>query len=99
MAKLTVHARIAPDGRTFTCRGQEAKTLLLLVEKGKAGVTAYDSRGGPPFRLAAYTHNLIRNSGLSIETQRESHEGGWHGRFVLHTPVEILADEATAVAA
>lgn len=78
------------DGTAFVVTGQEAHTLALLVEKGAAGVTAYDFRGGPPFRLPAYTHNLIRRHHLAIETRRESHDGGWHGRFVLHTRLAIV---------
>jgi len=88
-AKLKIKAQRA-DGTVFEVTGQEAHTLALLVEKGVAGVTAYDFRGGPPFRLPAYTHNLIRRHHLAIETRREAHEGGWHGRFVLHTPLEIV---------
>ncbi len=90
--RLTAVARILPDGNPFTVRGQEARTLLLLVEKGATGVVAYDFRGGPPFRLPAYTWSLMRKHGLVIETQREKHDGGWHGRFVLHTPVQIVTD-------
>lgn len=88
--RIKVIARVSPGGNAFTVTGQEAKTLLLLSQKGNAGVTAYDFRGGPPFRLPAYCHSMIKHKGLSIETRRESHEGGWHGRFVLHTPIEIL---------
>lgn len=88
-ARLKIRAQ-RDDGTAFEVTGQEAHTLALLVEKGAGGVTAYDFRGGPPFRLPAYTHNLIRRHHLAIETRREVHEGGWHGRFVLHTPVEIV---------
>ena len=66
-------------------------TAATLVEKGQAGVVAYDFRGGPPFRLPAYTWSLGRNFGLVIETRREAHDGGWHGRFVLHTQIEVIA--------
>jgi hypothetical protein len=85
-----VEARALPDGQLFTVRGQEAKTLALLVQKGASGVTAYDFRGGPPFRLPAYCHSLIKHKLLAIETVRVPHDGGWHGRFVLHTPVETM---------
>ena len=89
--RLKVTARMLPDGQQFTCTGQEAKTLVLLKQKGAAGVEAYDFRGGPPFRLPAYCHSLIKHKGLHIETQRVNHDGGWHGRFVLHTTIEIIA--------
>jgi hypothetical protein len=32
----------------------------------------------------------MRKFGVVIETKHENHDGGWHGRFVLHTPVEIV---------
>ena len=89
--RFRVTARILPDGLPFTCAGQEAKTLSLLLQKGAAGVQAYDFRGGPPFRLPAYCHSLIKHKGLQIETQRVNHEGGWHGKFVLHTPIDIIS--------
>jgi hypothetical protein len=89
VVKLKIDARHA-DGSIFRVTGQEAHTLALLVDKGPIGVVAYDFRGGPPFRLPAYTHNLIRRHRLVIETRREAHEGGWHGRFILHTPIEVV---------
>lgn len=88
-AKLKVRAQRA-DGTAFEVTGQEAHTLALLVEKGAAGVSAFDFRGGPPFRLPAYCFGLKRRHGLIIETRREPHEGGWHGNFVLHTPLAIV---------
>ncbi|MDE2446491.1 MAG: hypothetical protein KGO94_09945 [Alphaproteobacteria bacterium] len=90
MAKFSVEFKL-PDGAIRKTIGQEAKTLLLLAEKGQRGVVAYDFTGGPPFRLPAYTWSLHRKHGLTIETRHENHDGGWHGRFVLHTPVEIVA--------
>lgn len=90
MAKLSVEFKL-PDGAIRKAKGQEAKTLLLLTEKGQRGVVAYDFHGGPPFRLPAYTWSLQRKHGLAIETRHENHDSGWHGRFVLHTPVEIIA--------
>ena len=90
MIKRTkIRARILPDGEVFTATGQEARTLLLLHTKGIDGVVAYDFAGGPPFRLAAYVWSLKRKHGLTIETKHDLHDGGWHGRFVLHTPLEI----------
>jgi len=88
--KLKIAAQRA-DGSTFQVKGQEAHTLALLVEKGAAGVTAFDFRGGPPFRLPAYVFGLKRRHHLAIETRREPHEGGWHGKFILHTPLVIVA--------
>jgi hypothetical protein len=89
--RFKITARILPDGQPFTATGQEGRTLLLLHEKGVNGVVAYDFKGGPPFRLPAYVWSLKRKHGLSIETKHDLHEGGWHGRFVLHTLIEIAA--------
>ena len=92
MAKrFKVTARIIPDGMPFTTSGQGGRTLLLLHEKGALGIVAYDFQGGPPLRLPAYTWALMRKHGLVIETRREQHECGWHGRFVLHTPIEVIS--------
>lgn len=76
------------DGRTIKANGREGETLLRLVEKGARGVRAYDFPGGPPFRLGAYVHDL-RRMGLAIRTEREAHATGWHGVYVLETPVTI----------
>jgi hypothetical protein len=96
--RFKVTARKLPDGSPFITSGQEGRTLPLLHQKGPLGVVAYDFRGGPPFCLPAYIWALMRNHGLVIETRREQHECGWHGRFGLHTPVEIIAvvDPASA---
>jgi hypothetical protein len=90
MKRLKVTARILPDGQTFTATGQEGRTLVLLHQKAMTGVVAYDFTGGPPFRLPAYVWSLKRKHGLVIETKHVPHDGGWHGRFVLHTPIEII---------
>jgi len=84
--KLKLKAQIAPDGAVFTVTGQEARTLVLLLEKGNRGVGAYDFRGGPPFRLGAYVHDLRHQFGLAIETLRDEHDGGWHARYQARFP-------------
>lgn len=82
---------LAETGASETLRvvGREAETLLGLVEKGEQGLRAYDFAGGPPFRLAAYVHDL-RCMGLAIRTEREAHATGQHGVYVLETPVRII---------
>jgi hypothetical protein len=90
MKRVKVTARILPDGQPFSVTGQEARTLLLLQQKATKGVVAYDFSGGPPFRLPAYVWSLKRKHGLIIETKHELHNGGWHGKFVMHTPIEII---------
>jgi len=70
----------------FVVSGRVAETLTLLIRRGPKGVAAFDFPGGPAFRLAAYVHSL-RELGLVIETKREAHAGGTHGRYVLRSQV------------
>ena len=44
--------------------------------------------------VAAYSFDLRRRYGLVIRTDREEHPGGWHGRHVLKTRVDILEIES-----
>ncbi len=74
-------------GLSFVVTGQTAKAILALVLAGNQGVTAQEVAGWA-YRFAAYCHDLRKN-GLEIETKREVHKGGWHGRHVLHTPVRL----------
>ena len=91
MSRLKVTAAVIENGqpREFTVQGQTAKSLLALVDAGKRGVTAQEAASWA-LRLAAYCHDLIHKFGLVIRTDREDHEGGWHGRHVLESPVEII---------
>lgn len=89
MRRPVVHARIK-GGAAFTVRGQVARTLLALVEAGPAGCTAMEVASWA-LRFAAYCHSLRRDAGLEVLTLREPHRGGWHGRHVLVTPVQIVA--------
>jgi hypothetical protein len=69
------------------------------VQAGEFGCTAFEVAGWA-YRFAAYSFDLRRRYGLVIRTDREDHPGGWHGRHVLETPVEILQIETgTGVAA
>jgi hypothetical protein len=93
-SKITVRAltRDGGEAREIRARGQEAKAPLALVEAGPRGVTALEC-GAWAFRLAAYAHSLRKRFGLAIATLREPHPGGWHGRHVLASRVEILSVE------
>ena len=86
MKRRTLTA-IGPSG-AFTVSGQVAKALAALMSAGTAGVTALEVNSWA-YRLGAYVHTLRHDYGLAIETQREAHEGGWHGRYVLRSPVSI----------
>lgn len=78
---------IGPEG-AFTVTGQVAKALAALVAAGNRGVTALEVATWA-YRLGAYVHTLRHQHGLAIETRREPHEGGWHGRYVLRSPVTL----------
>ena len=101
MAKLTIAARVLPDGSTFTVIGRIAWALDALVKAGPKGCTPIDTPGP---RWSSYVHRLRRDHGLAIETHHENHGGpfpGAHGRYVLTTAVEIVSrsDGGQAVAA
>ncbi|WP_303980615.1 hypothetical protein [Dongia mobilis] len=85
---------ISPSGTVRgVVRGQTAKALLALVKAGPRGVTAMEAATWA-YRLAAYCHDLRKNYGLVIRTDREDHDGGWHGRHVLESEVHITAGES-----
>lgn len=90
--KCNVRVKLWFDGepKQYEIKGRPAQTLLALVEAGKRGVTALELSNTWAFRLSAYIHDLRQGYGMDIITQREEHEDGWHGRYVLVTPVEIL---------
>ena len=92
--KLTVTAIVHDGGETreIVARGQEAKSLLALVEAGPRGVTALEICTWA-LRFAAYCHSLKKRCGLLIAMIREPHPGGWHGRHILRSRVEILSIE------
>ena len=96
MARLSVQFKL-PDGSIRKTSGQEARTLLLLTKKGQREVVAHDFRGDPPIRLPAYTWSLMRKFGLHIKNSPEFEKGGWHGLFVLRTPLEIVASFEPAI--
>jgi hypothetical protein len=80
-----------PNGR-FAVKGQTAKALQALVAAGPRGVTAQEVAGWA-FRFSAYCFNLRHKHGLEVETLHEKHPGGWHGRHVLRSVVEIVSNE------
>jgi hypothetical protein len=89
---IRVRAWLSGQPREIEVSGQTAKALLALVSADGRGVTALECATWA-YWLAAYCHELRHRSGLAIRTARENHPGGWHGRHVLETPVEILAVE------
>jgi hypothetical protein len=88
-AKSTDRLRVILDdgSPSFIASGQTAKAIRALVLAGKQGVTALEVATWA-YRFAAYCH-CLRKHGLDIETLREDHDGGWHGRHVLHSLVRL----------
>ena len=90
MSKRKSVRALGPSG-PFIVHGQTGRSLRALVASGEKGVTALEVTSWA-FRFAAYCHDLRHNHSLIIETMRENHDGGWHGRHVLRSPVTILED-------
>lgn len=87
--KLKALSFETPTGRITIGSRQDSRTLLALVKADTKGVTALEMSSWA-YRLGAYVHRLRQDYGLAIETLREPHDGGWHGRYVLHTPCRIV---------
>ena len=79
----------------FLVSGKDAMALEALIKARECGVIALELSNTWALRLGAYVHRL-RGHGLDIETLREPHDdiGGWHARYVLHSPVTILGEVA-----
>ncbi|MBD8555448.1 hypothetical protein IFT84_13130 [Rhizobium sp. CFBP 8762] len=90
VTKMTV--RVLPDGDTMTVKGRAAWALKSLILAGRAGCTPIDN---PAPRWSHYVF-LLRGLGLSIETIHEQHGGAYsgnHGRYVLHTRLQIVRED------
>ena len=80
---------VTPTGNITIGSRQDGRTLYALLQAGNKGITALEMSSWA-YRLGAYIHRLRHEHGLAIETLREPHDGGWHGRYVLHTPCQIV---------
>jgi hypothetical protein len=89
--RLRVRAS-GPSGE-FLVSGQTARALLVLINSAGRGVTALEVSTWA-LRLAAYVHSL-RRLGLAVSMLREPHPGGWHGRYVLASPVQLQSVTAS----
>ena len=78
-----------PGGLIAISARQPRRALAAMIIAGSKGVTALELSTWA-YRLGAYVHTLRHDYGLTIETLREPHDGGWHGRYVLHTPCQII---------
>lgn len=77
------------EEKHYAIRGKRAMTLHALACAGKHGITALELCNTWALRLSEYKRSLLHDYGLDIVMVREEHDDGWHGRYVLHTPVEI----------
>lgn len=87
--RLTIAARILPDGDPIKVVGRDAWALQNLVRAGAQGCTPIDHPGP---RWSHYVFKL-RRFGFTIQTLDESHGGpfpGSHARYLLRSEVEIL---------
>jgi len=89
---LCVKAKAYIEGKptVFIVKGRAAQTLVALIKARTSGIITLELSSTWALRLSGYIHLLRNNNNLQIETVKEKHDGGWHGRYVLHTHVEIL---------
>lgn len=88
MSKLTIRARVLPDGDTHVLKGRLAWAMQCLVRAGERGCTPLENPGP---RWSGYVHRL-RGHGFTIQTLHEHHGGdfaGTHARYVLKNAVAI----------
>lgn len=89
---ISLTIRIGDDGPLVKVRGRDAWALAELLKAGATVLTAVER---PAPRWSHYIFNN-RRAGINIETVHEGHAGpysGTHARYILRTPVEIIAQE------
>ena len=92
-AKATITVRCGEA--QWAVRGREAQTLALLIERGPRGFTSGEASPlGWARRTAHYVYRL-RAAGFLIETHPEKAGDARVGRYVLTTPVTVIARTAT----
>jgi hypothetical protein len=87
---ITVRHR---DGAQATYYGRDAWALRELISVGSKGLTSYER---PAPRWSHYVYRL-RNAGIDISTDYETHAGkypGRHGRYRLVTSLTVVVKEA-----
>jgi hypothetical protein len=88
--KVQVTIRRLDSQFVQTLKGRPAQTLLELHHRGEKGATSGEmsplewSR-----RTSAYVSDL-RNMGFEIETRYEPAGDAIVGRYILHTPIEVV---------
>jgi len=73
----------------FKLCGKEAQSLIALIKAKQKGVTALEVSSWA-LRLSAYIHILRRRYNLDIPMIRESHPGGFHGRYFLCENIDVI---------
>lgn len=82
--------------REVTVTGnRNCQALRALVQAGQKGVTALELSTWA-LRLAHYCYCLRKDYGITINTEYEEHDGGFHGRYRLACRVEILPTDPAA---
>lgn len=92
VTKLRVRIGGASQAPELTIRGRQAWALDQLLSAGDSGCTPL-THPGP--RWSDYVFKL-RRDGFTVETIDERHGGpyrGSHARYVLRSPVEVIARE------
>lgn len=92
VTRYALRFRRIDDGVVFSLDGRLAQTLTALITAGAHGITALEVQSWA-FRLADYVFKLKRRYGLVIAMELEPHNGGFHGRYRLVTPVEIVPED------
>ena len=83
---------VGDEGQRKSLKGRTAWALANLVAAGARGCTPLDHPGP---RWSDYVFKL-KKKGIAVETITENHGGpftGHHARYVLQSPVTVLAEE------
>ena len=90
--KASVHFRVIRNNKEFDeyeISGRVAQTLYALVLSQSNGITSLEISSS--LRLSEYIRVLRRRYRLDIQTMYEPHEGGYHGRYILYSDIQIMA--------
>lgn len=78
------------DQTAIRASGNVGRTLRSLILAGRSGIAAREC-GRWACRLAAYIYDLRHKHGLEITMYRIQNGRPWYGRYVLVSPVTIVA--------
>ena len=96
MTCLMITFTIDNADEEITIIGKKARLLKMLYDNRDEGITALDV---VPWicGISCYLYDLRHIHGLNIETTKEPHVGGYHGRYRLKSGINIIhvEDEAS----